>query len=248
MDFIVLLTHRSLVLSKDWERHIKDAVRFYDVAQKRDGTIDQHIRDFRESKEEAAVLVFGGFHTSAIKDMLRQQGFSYVVISPRITAIDKRHQDYYKHLMSEGYHAFEAPFLVARANKPPSMLYTATVVGDLPIARELRALASSVEALGSHFDPLLVERDLSFSPQIHEAPEVSNTVARSPRVRSEMRTATEEGIRQKLTELLGAGMVGETLMFSQQKTRANSVLIEAGHPGGQDHRLQRLELAGGWHF
>ena len=230
MDFIVLLTHRSLVLSKDWERHIKDAVRFYDVAQKRDGTIDQHIRDFRESKEEAAVLVFGGFHTSAIKDMLRQQGFSYVVISPRITAIDKRHQDYYKHLMSEGYHAFEAPFLVARANKPPSMLYTATVVGDLPIARELRALASSVEALGSHFDPLLVERDLSFSPQIHEAPEVSNTVARSPRVRSEMRTATEEGIRQKLTELLGAGMVGETLMFSQQKTRANSVLIEAGHP------------------
>jgi len=176
VDFIVSLTHRSLVLAKDWERHIKDAVRFYDVAQKRDGTIDQHVKLFRESKEDVAILVFGGFHGSAIKDMLRQQGFSYVVISPKITAIDKRHQDYYKHLMSEGYHAFEVPFLAARANKPPSVLYAATLVGDLPIENELHALAASVEG---PFDPQLIERRLADFSHAQEVQTISTAVVKS---------------------------------------------------------------------
>ena len=182
-DFIVSLTNKSLGLSKEWEQHIKYAIRFYDVAQKRDGRIDQNIKSFKKSKEDAAILVFGGFHENVIKNMLRQQGFSYLVISPKITAIDKRHQDYYKQLMSVGHYSFETPFLVARANKPPSAFYTAMLIGNLPVENELSALAASVEALGSHFDPLLVERTLAISNQPKEASEMSRASAQSYRAR-----------------------------------------------------------------
>ena len=182
-DFIVSLTHRSLVLSKEWERHIKDAVRFYDVAQKRDGTIDQHIKAFSESKEEAAVLVFGGFHANAIKDILRQQGFSYVVISPKITAIDKRHQDYYKHLMTDGHHAFEIPFLAARANRAPGYPYLAATGKAAFVRSELRAIAASVE--GS-FDPQLIERRMADFKQAQKI-KVVNTATGTSQLRSETR-------------------------------------------------------------
>ncbi len=194
VNFIVSLTRRSLVLSKEWEQHIQDAIRFYDVAQGRDQAIDKHLREFIQSKEEdTAILVFGGFHANGIKEILRQQGLSYVVISPRITSMNKRHQDYYKRLMSEGHHSFEIPFLAARANKPPSIFFTAAVAGqETSTQSELRAIVSSVEI---NSDPQLIERYLTDFIQTQQTPS-SKSSTTAVGVRSEMRN---EGIPEANT-------------------------------------------------
>jgi Ser/Thr protein kinase RdoA (MazF antagonist)/SAM-dependent methyltransferase len=193
-DLIVSLTHRSLVLSKEWEQHIQDAIRFYGVAYGRERSVDSRLREFLQSKEDTAILVFGGFHTSGIKEILKQQGLSYVVISPRITSIDKTHQDYYKQLMSMGQHSFEAPFLAARANKPPSVFFSAAVEGnEAPVRSELRAIASSVEGLGDHADSQLIERGLASSQA--QSMNVATGISRS---RSEIREEKIEAFQREL--------------------------------------------------
>jgi nucleoside-diphosphate-sugar epimerase/transketolase/MoaA/NifB/PqqE/SkfB family radical SAM enzyme/LmbE family N-acetylglucosaminyl deacetylase/glycosyltransferase involved in cell wall biosynthesis/8-oxo-dGTP pyrophosphatase MutT (NUDIX family) len=163
-DFIISLTHKSLVLSKEWERHIKDAVQFYNVAQTRDQSINEHLKSFiKDGKEDAAALVFGGFHATVIKELLKEQGLNYVVIFPRITKADKIHQDYYRELMSVGHYSFETPFLVTRANRPPSVLYTATVAGDFSLEQELKVIAMAVMTLGDYAAPQLIEQQLAIS-------------------------------------------------------------------------------------
>lgn len=191
-DFIAVQTRKPLVLSKEWERHIKDAVRFYEVAQKREESIDSRLSEFlKNKKENTAILVFGGFHANGIKEILKQYGFSYIVVSPKITAIDKRHQDYYKRLMSEGLHAFEMPFLAARANKPPSIFFSAVVVSEEASARsELRAIASSVEALGDNSDPQLIEHHLASLNQDQKGRSF-NGATETPKIRSEIRQEGE---------------------------------------------------------
>ena len=196
-DFIALLTHRSLVLSKAWEQHIQDAIRFYSVAYGRERSVDSRLREFLQGKEDTAILVFGGFHTNGIKEILKQQGLSYVVISPRITSIDKKHQDYYKQLMSMGQHSFEVPFLTARANKPPSVFFSAAVAAnEAPVRSELRAIASSVEALGDHPDPQLIERGLASS----QTQSMSATTGISS-FRSEMREQEKAGKRERAPQI-----------------------------------------------
>ena len=186
-DFIVSLSGKSLVLSKEWERNISDAVQFYNVARSRDQSINEHLKNFIGSKEEdTAVLVFGGFHATAIKDLLREQGMSYVVISPRITKIEKRHQDYYRQLMSVGHHAFEAPFLAAHANKPPSIFFSAIAAdGEAAISSELRTITSFVAAGDS--DPQLIERRL-----VGFLPDQQDSQNGSSKARSEVRNASEQ--------------------------------------------------------
>lgn len=204
-DFIVSLTHKSLVLSKEWERHIKNAVQFYNAAQTRDHSINEHLKSFiKDGKEDAAVLVFGGFHATAIKDLLREQGISYVVVSPGITKIEKRHQEYYKQLMSVGHHTFEVPFFITRASKPPSIFFSAAIGGEEMAARsELYAIASSVEVLGNNSDSQLIERRLVGFNQARETQSVGAATETS-KPRSEIRMDPERAreMTGKLWEML----------------------------------------------
>ncbi|MFA6599642.1 MAG: radical SAM protein [Candidatus Omnitrophota bacterium] len=187
-DFIASLTHQSLVLSREWEQHIKDAIQFYAAAQSRDRSIRQSLENFLENeKEDTAVLVFGGFHANAIKELFREQGISYIVASPKISRVDKKHQGYYRELMSVGHQPFEAPFLAARAAKPPSIFYSATGAGtEASVRFELRAIADSVEALGTHSDPELIERSLARFNQVQEASS-AGSLSKISKVRSEGR-------------------------------------------------------------
>lgn len=217
-DFIVSLTRRSLVLSKSWEQHLQDAVRFYDIARSRDRSLAKALNNYllgdtthepsATKKEEGgawtvergadmAILVYGGFHSNAIKEILKDQGISYVVISPRITAVDQKHQDYYKQLMSVGHHSFEMPFLVSRANKPPGIFYSAVASGEATAVRsELRAITSSVEALGDHAGSQLIERHLGLAL-----------------VPSGQRSTGVPGARAEVREVELAGRQGEKLVL-----------------------------------
>ncbi len=205
-DFIVSLTHRSLVLSKEWERHIKDAVRFYEIALQRDSALAKALDRFFGTSPESrvpssanaapAVLVYGGFHANNIKELLRTKGISYAVISPAITGIDKKHQEDYKQLMSVGHYSFEVPFLAARANRPPSTFFEAVTNGEQPVNAELRAIVSSVEALGVYSATPLIEQRLAHSGTV-SASEVSRSDRRSEvRERSQDDEAAELFLKQ----------------------------------------------------
>ncbi|MFH1799581.1 MAG: inositol monophosphatase family protein [Candidatus Omnitrophota bacterium] len=186
-EFVASQTHKSLVLSKEWERHIKDPVRFYEAAHSRDSSVEARLKDFSENgKEETAVLVFGGFHANKIKEILREKGFSYVVVSPRFNPDDKRHQAYYKQLMSVGHHSFEVPVHVARAARPESEFVMANAWGENVIHQRLAVMASLAGDLRSELDPatlnLMIEKGLIASDQPQ-----SGQKATAPSIRSEAR-------------------------------------------------------------
>ncbi|MSR77945.1 MAG: FAD-dependent oxidoreductase, partial [Candidatus Omnitrophica bacterium] len=127
-DFIIQEKHQWIVLSKKWEKNIQDSVRFYELAEERERFIEKTLmEEGRGKREEKAkltsseslpssifslpsvpsVLVFGGFHKAGIKEILKRQGYSYYIVTPKISSVSKRHQDYYKRLMTLGSHEFE---------------------------------------------------------------------------------------------------------------------------------------------
>jgi len=149
LHFIVSYTHKPLVLSKTWERNIQDAIQFYEVAQERGQEIESHLKDFiQDPKEETAILVFGGFHSHEIKEILKRGGLSYYLISPKITSNDKEHQANYKHLMSNGYYSFETSFQLPQALRAESVFSRANFVGATQIHDELNAMVLVTQRLG----------------------------------------------------------------------------------------------------
>jgi endonuclease G len=124
--FIAQESRRSLVLFKSWEELISDSIKFYELAKKRDEAIEKILGDsvegigYRKNENNeypsakpyplnpnVSVLVFGGFHKEAIKRILKEKGISYVILAPSFGAPSKRHEEYYRMLMSGGKHAFE---------------------------------------------------------------------------------------------------------------------------------------------
>ena len=117
--FIAHAAHKPVLLSKRWERNIREAVKFYDLAHQRNQVIEARLADFLANpKEQTAVLVFGGFHREAIKQILMKKQLSYRIVTPKIQQIDERHRAYYKQLMSVGHYDFEVPVNVRIGSRP----------------------------------------------------------------------------------------------------------------------------------
>ncbi|MSR78484.1 MAG: hypothetical protein EXS63_09745, partial [Candidatus Omnitrophica bacterium] len=160
-QFIAKESRQSIAVSRKWEENIQDAIRFYEISLEREKAIERQLSAFSyqssdktkrdgndlllkaDSGKLTAVLVFGGFHKNGIKEILKRNGYSYVIVSPKITKIDKKHQEDYKRLMSVGFHAFEAPLNLARASRPASIPFVLgrTPMGDKLARAELRTIA-----------------------------------------------------------------------------------------------------------
>ena len=127
-NFIAREGKKSIVLSSRWERHLNHAVRFYELAHKRDEAVEKALKEYLEpasSRSDArndgrgpAVLVFGGFHRNSIRSILKRNGYSFVIMTPKMSAPDPLRQSYYKQLMAAGHHAFEAPFYGTNSTSP----------------------------------------------------------------------------------------------------------------------------------
>lgn len=122
-QFIVAQNHKSVLFSKTWESHIQSAIEFYEVAKERDASIWNCLEEYRKSKSEGPiVLVYGGFHKGNIKKMLNKSGFSYSIVTPKITSVSAKHLQYYKQLMQIGYDSISVPTFVAKATTAPRVL------------------------------------------------------------------------------------------------------------------------------
>ncbi|MDD5217822.1 MAG: hypothetical protein PHS88_06935, partial [Candidatus Omnitrophica bacterium] len=141
---IAALTHKPIVLSRQWEENIQNAIRFYETAKLRDQAIAKQLDAFAHAKQEkTAVLVFGGFHANAIKQILKEKQLTYIVVTPKMTDTDPKQKEYYARLMSDGYHKFEVPLLVSRASRPQDVLEFAPRVTERYLdALERQAIAS----------------------------------------------------------------------------------------------------------
>lgn len=145
-QFIAKESNKSIILSKRWEENVLASIRFYEISQARDAAIEKRLEEFsRQSEENQAVLVFGGFHKEKIKKILLRQGYSYSIFSPKISAINPRHRNFYKQLMSAGRFNFETPFQVSIAARAASFLYQTFTPQGRSLARaELRAIEKSI--------------------------------------------------------------------------------------------------------
>ncbi len=79
---------------------------FYETAKKRDHIlIENTVNKMDTDAQGLAVLVTGGFHTSGITEELKRRGFSFVVVTPRIT--DLNAENYYIDVMTNKKTPFE---------------------------------------------------------------------------------------------------------------------------------------------
>lgn len=158
---VVGITGKSIVLSKRWEQNIQNAMRFYEIAEARDLLVEKSLDQFLASRDEnLSVMVFGGFHKNRLREIIRRKGISCFAVSPKITAVSKIHQRYYRELMSVGRLSFE-PSSYVRTAAPAGRVTEVVTDTDLPsyllemsvFPKELKAAIRS-EMRDQHKHPL----------------------------------------------------------------------------------------------
>jgi len=223
--FIHQNSSKPLVLSKQWERSIQDAVRFYEIAKERGhslsetldkyliaGTAD-HRQETRDQKLqsvvsglqssklagiEPAILVYGGFHKENIKRIFEAKGISYVVVSPRITKSSPRHQDYYKRLMTEGQLPFEVPFQLASATR------TIPILAESYGRSEIQALYDAAR-LHPDVDVQLLDRYLTVTASGGSSQAIVSTIRRGSAAPHLSVSISRSQVRKKENEKLAPG-------------------------------------------
>ncbi|MFA5160452.1 MAG: hypothetical protein WC484_08130, partial [Candidatus Omnitrophota bacterium] len=144
-EFIVKQTKRSLVLSKQWETNLKSAESFYETAHARDYSIEAALSRFlKDPNEKTAVLVYGGFHKSGIKDIFTKLGLSYHIVSPKITKADPVHKAYYQQLLSNGFYSYEMPKNAGRFTR--TIGYPEIVRSETKVLPPLRTYIENIAA------------------------------------------------------------------------------------------------------
>ncbi|MCB9799721.1 MAG: hypothetical protein H6757_03045 [Candidatus Omnitrophica bacterium] len=105
------------------------ALQFYDFALKRDQAFHKNLATLIERKKAgAAVVVTGGFHAEGFEESLKEAGFSYAVVVPKIDSLEGRefygevmhartsYQDYLKTTFYDGFMRHAAVELVSGMN------------------------------------------------------------------------------------------------------------------------------------
>lgn len=229
-QFIAQATQKPSLLSKRWEINIQEAVRFYDLANERNKIIEAKFLDFlNNSKENLAVLVFGGFHSQEIKEALKRHRISYQIITPKIQQVDEKHQAYYKQLMSVGRHNFEIPANVKMGARPVTVFDNWN--GNPALARaELRTMGSVVLKMKPHDDISIL------------GPEMEKQLA-ALRRRAEMRTTKIEPSLNEQDQRLIAHLSQE---YGWNKVLGVRTITGGG--GVQSERLLVVQTSSGEHI
>ena len=202
-QFIFSQAPKTLILSRMWERNIKDAIKFYEIAQERDHSISEMLNQYSvgnikkeelTSKYDVSVLVFGGFHKESIKRILEAQGISYLVVSPRITKPSPRHEQFYKRLMTDGKLSFELPANIRTAVRAESRIVDWNANSDLAKA-EFRTLMPIAEKISNRED---------FSLAAEQAMKAfrSEVRTKNPRLPAGLQAMTAQSNRRALFEAM----------------------------------------------
>lgn len=182
-DFIARESSKSVVFSNTWEEALIHASAFYTLAGQRDEAVERTLRNFlKQTGEQEAALVFGGFHKQSLLAVMRRLGFSVRVISPAISSPDPRHEKYYHELMSRGSHPYERALMpalsqAARAARQAS-LYVETGGGGRPwVLAVLKILLQEPEIPLSQLARMLEKNPRRVLPSTALRSELRNTAS-----------------------------------------------------------------------
>ena len=84
---------------KEFKIDLKSAMKFYDLAFKRDQVLSDAVIA-SAAKQSRIIFITGGFHTDGIKQKLKQSGISYQVITPKISTVGSN-ENYLKVMRGE---------------------------------------------------------------------------------------------------------------------------------------------------
>jgi len=121
LRFLSAYQSKPVLLSSLWEDWIQETLRFYELAEKRESAVEKVLK----GDWDKAILVFGGFHRKGISRVLKKMGISYVIVSPRISRPDPKHEKRYQYLMSGAFYDFEKGGPLSGAAKAPSLYVSA---------------------------------------------------------------------------------------------------------------------------
>ncbi|MBI1977200.1 MAG: hypothetical protein HYS55_00445, partial [Candidatus Omnitrophica bacterium] len=239
-DFLAKYTQKTIVLSARWETNIQNATKFYELSKARDQEIAKRLDQFLKSKKEKiAVLVYGGFHRDPIKEMLIARNLSYLIVSPKITEVDRIHSDYYKRLMSVEHLPYELPTALARASRAISMFVEAS--GAKSARGEVKAYLKQLADYFSRIESLEPGVVRSGAPSARSElrtrqslnPTNSRAEARSKDYWTESVT-TREAIKRITRGALGMTVLGSVLGILKPKSSL------ATHVAGFTVRVERI--------
>ncbi|MBI4397780.1 MAG: M48 family metalloprotease [Candidatus Omnitrophica bacterium] len=94
------------------ELWLEPAIRFYDLALKRDEILFRRLnREVQSKNIRSAILVAGGFHKPGITELFQKNGYGYEVVVPSITNIDSSEEARYHERILQGQFAPPPPKL-----------------------------------------------------------------------------------------------------------------------------------------
>ncbi|MDP8262787.1 MAG: HEAT repeat domain-containing protein [Candidatus Ancaeobacter aquaticus] len=73
-------------LEKNKKLNVAASQGFYNAALKRDDMlVENTLREMEKRKSKVVAMITGGFHTQGMKEQFKAKGYSYVVVTPRLT-------------------------------------------------------------------------------------------------------------------------------------------------------------------
>lgn len=81
---------------------LTDLEQFYSLAEERDTVmVNKTVEKMRNNNLNIAVLVAGGFHTEGLKTVIKEKGYSYVVITPKVDNLEGTEELYNSSISKE---------------------------------------------------------------------------------------------------------------------------------------------------
>ncbi len=116
----MLPSDKETVLSSEaLDRAFEEALRFYELAEKRETFIFDHVlKTLKEKKAGKAILVTGGYHAEGLGGFFKHKGFSYVSVRPRMNQLDSRSAYLDQMLISENQASTIHPAQIDRISLP----------------------------------------------------------------------------------------------------------------------------------
>ncbi len=160
-EFAATYEKKSVVASTLWESNLQNAIEFYELAKERDRELDVQLQGFLKDKEQkTSILVFGGFHKQGITKWLKDRDIAYIVVSPRITGLSQRHQEYYKLMMSGPSGKYELSPNLTSGTRQASIFAEARqgVISHNQLMAGIQAVANAFQSTGKRWTQAYIEK------------------------------------------------------------------------------------------
>ncbi len=113
------LPARSFAGLGDVEASVATLQQFYDVAQRRDTLLVSHaVAKLHETSEPIAVLITGGFHSTTITQLLKDQGIGTVVLTPKVSTPTNERLYHAVVKYKSGHGSFDEVMAIANEQAP----------------------------------------------------------------------------------------------------------------------------------